>query len=135
MYSIGEISKLTGITAYTLRYYEKIGVLPEPRRQDGKRCYDDQDLQYVRFIHGLKETGMSLGKIATFTEDGCLLISNNSEFEIHQILQKRIDMLDQHIHLLDQQMKQLEMVKEIAQRKSALYSTMLKEGALNNDGL
>ena len=28
MYSIGEISKMTGITAFTLRYYEKIGVLP-----------------------------------------------------------------------------------------------------------
>ncbi|GFZ92715.1 hypothetical protein GCM10008018_43980 [Paenibacillus marchantiophytorum] len=45
MYSISDISKLIGITAYTLRYYEKIGLLPNPKRLDGKqygiRRYDD----------------------------------------------------------------------------------------------
>ncbi|WP_025681838.1 MerR family transcriptional regulator [Paenibacillus maysiensis] len=126
MYSIGEIAKLTGITAFTLRYYEKIGVLPKPRRQDGKRSYDEQDLQYVRFIHGLKETGMSLENIAAFTEDGCLLTHNDSDMDICEILYKRINMLDKHIDLLEQQMKRLESVKAIAHEKSAFYSAMLK---------
>ena len=85
MYSIGEMSKLTGITAFTLRYYEKIGVLPGPSRQNGIRRYDEQDLQFIRFIHGLKETGMGLEDIAAIAEDGCLLnlSENNADKEIY----------------------------------------------------
>jgi DNA-binding transcriptional MerR regulator len=83
MYSIGQISKLTGITAFTLRYYEKIGLLPKPHLLDGKqngvRRYDDQDLRFIRFIHGLKQTGMKLEDIAAFTEDGCLLNQKDQE--------------------------------------------------------
>lgn len=64
MYTISEIARLTGISAYTLRYYEKIGVLPDPTRQEGRkngiRRYSDQDLRFIRFIHGLKQTGMKL---------------------------------------------------------------------------
>jgi DNA-binding transcriptional MerR regulator len=50
MCSIGEGSTLTGIPASTLRYYEKISLLPNPQRQNGKkngiRRYDDQDLRH-----------------------------------------------------------------------------------------
>ena len=127
MYSIGEIAKLTGITAFTLRYYEKAGVLPKPRRQDGKRSYDEQDLQYIRFINGLKETGMSLENIAAFTEDGCILTRNDSDMDNREILYKRINMLDEHIGLLDEKIKRLEVVKAVALEKRALYSVMLRE--------
>ncbi|MCR8634333.1 MerR family transcriptional regulator [Paenibacillus radicis (ex Xue et al. 2023)] len=129
MYSIGEISKLTGITAFTLRYYEKIGILPKPGRQDGMRRYDDQELQFIRFIHGLKQTGMSLESIAAFTKDGCILTLNDQDVDISGSLQDRISMLARHIDQLEQQIKHLETVKEIAQEKSRFYSNMLKEQA------
>lgn len=133
MYSIGEVSKLTGITAFTLRYYEKIGLLPNPQRQDGKkngiRRYDDQDLRFIRFIYGLKHTGMKLEDIATFVEDGCLLVQNERDIHITDTLRKRIEILEQHIEQLDQQMKQLETVKAIAKDKRNFYSNMLKEQA------
>ncbi len=131
MYSIGEVSRLTGITAFTLRYYEKIGLLPKPQRQGGKkngiRRYDDQDLRFIRFIHGLKQTEMKLEDIATFVEDGCLLMQNDRDIDINDTLLKRIGILDRHIAQLEQQMKQLEIVKTIAQDKRIFYSTMLKE--------
>jgi DNA-binding transcriptional MerR regulator len=130
MYSIGEISKMTGITAFTLRYYEKIGVLPGPSRQNGIRRYDEQDLQFIRFIHGLKETGMGLEDIAVIAEDGCLLnlSENNADKKfIHVTLEKRLRILEQHISKLDQHMKQLESVKAVAQKKMAFYSELLQE--------
>ncbi len=122
MYSIGEISKLTGISAYTLRYYEKIGLLPNPYRLDGKqkgiRQYDDQDLRFIRFIYSLKQTGMKLNDITLFAEDGCLSIQNDQEIDdIQDILYKRIEILDKHVNLLEQQMKQLENVKTLAHEK------------------
>lgn len=140
MYSIGEIARLSGITAFTIRYYEKIGLLPRPRRQDGKeagiRQYDDTDLRFIRFIHGLKQTGMKLEDITGFTEDGCLLTAQgDAYFNIGDALQKRIEILDRHIDELDRRMKQLEAVKVIALEKRTFYSTMLdKQESLAGGG-
>jgi MerR family transcriptional regulator, repressor of the yfmOP operon len=126
MYSIGEIAKLTGITAFTLRYYEKVGVLPEPRRQDGIRRYDAEDLQFIRFIHSLKQTGMSLEDIAAFTEDGCLLSPAKRDLvELHAAIRKRMDLLNRHMVRLDEQIRQLNTVKSLAQQKTAYYSAVL----------
>jgi len=132
MYSIGDIARLSGITAFTLRYYEKIGVLPSPRRQDGKRAgtrqYDDSDLRFIRFIHGLKQTGMKLEDIANFTMDGCLLAAEEDEdYDIDGTLHRRVDILNRHIDDLDRRMEQLEAVKEIALEKREFYSRMLDE--------
>jgi DNA-binding transcriptional MerR regulator len=129
MYSISEISKLTGITAFTLRYYESIGLLPKPQRLDGKqngiRRYDDQDLRFIRFIYGLKQTGMKLEDIASFSEDGCLLTQKDQNMDTQSILHKRIEILDHHIDKLEEQIKQLETLKAIAYDKKALYTDML----------
>ncbi|MCM3268438.1 MerR family transcriptional regulator [Paenibacillus elgii] len=96
MYSISDIARLSGITAFTLRYYEKIGVLPRPRRQGGKeagiRQYDDSDLRLIRFIHGLKQTGIKLEDIMVFVKDGCLLAEQGeTDFDVDGTLQKRIE--------------------------------------------
>lgn len=132
MYSIGEIARLSGITAFTIRYYEKIGLLPRPRRLDGKeagiRQYDDTDLRFIRFIHSLKQTGMKLEDIAEFTENGCLLtVQGYADLDISDVLQKRIEILDRHIDELNLRMKQMEAVKVIALEKRTFYSTMLDE--------
>lgn len=130
MYSISEMSKLTGITTYTLRYYEKIGLLPSPARLKPNRVrrYDDQDLRFIQFIYGLKQTGMKLKDIALFAEDGCLLTEDNQEKEcIDGTLHKRIEILDEHIDLLEQQIEQLKKVKALAHEKKSIYATMLNE--------
>ncbi|MCY9696091.1 MerR family transcriptional regulator [Paenibacillus alginolyticus] len=131
MYSISDISKLMGITAYTLRYYEKIGLLPNPKRLDGKqygiRRYDDQDLRFIKFIHGLKQTGMKLKDIATFVEEGCYVTQEEPEIEVKVIFHKRIDILSKHIEKLEQQLTQLEVVKVSAQDKRNFYYSMLKK--------
>ncbi|MED1784671.1 MerR family transcriptional regulator [Brevibacillus fortis] len=130
MYSISEVSKLTGITAYTLRYYEKIGLLPNPKRLDGKqygiRRYDDQDLRFIKFIHGLKQTGMKLKDIATFVEEGCYVTREEPNIEVKVIFRKRIEILNTHIEKLEQQLRELEIVKSSAQDKRNFYYSLLK---------
>ena len=60
---IGEIAKAAGISEYTLRYYEK-KVLIRVRRDDvGRRCYDESDVEWIKFIKRLKDTGMLLKDI------------------------------------------------------------------------
>lgn len=132
LYSIGEISKLTGISAYTLRYYEKMGLLPNPSRLDGKqngiRQYNDQDLRFIQFVYGLKQTGMKLKDITLFAEDGCLLTQNDQQIEdIQEILHKRIELLNKHVNLLEQQLEQLENVMTLTDEKRSFYLAMLND--------
>ena len=69
MYSIQEVSKRTGLTAHTLRYYEKEGLLSGVERtQGGFRQYTDENLERLGLICCLKNTGMSIQEIARFVQ-------------------------------------------------------------------
>ena len=67
MYSIQDVSKKTGLTAHTLRYYEKEGLISGiERSQGGFRQYTDEDLERLGLICCLKNTGMSIQEIGRF---------------------------------------------------------------------
>jgi DNA-binding transcriptional MerR regulator len=65
--NIKEFSKISGISSYTLRYYEKIGIFQEIRRNaSGHRDFTEKDLLWAEFINRLKETGMPLEQIKEY---------------------------------------------------------------------
>lgn len=67
MYSIQEVCQKTGLSAHTLRYYEKEGLLRGIcRSRGGFRQYSDDDLESLGLICCLKNTGMTLQEIARF---------------------------------------------------------------------
>ena len=69
MYTIQDVSKKTGLTAHTLRYYEKEGLFTGVERsQGGIRQYTDEDLERLGLIRCLKNTGMSIQEIARFVQ-------------------------------------------------------------------
>lgn len=62
--SIGELSKATGVSSRTIRYYEELGILPEPPRSPGgTRKYGPEYRFYVEGAVALKELGFSLDEI------------------------------------------------------------------------
>ena len=64
IYKIGEVTKLIGMTADTLRYYEKFGLLPNiSRNESGVRQYDDKDLSRLKFIKRAQSMNFSLDEI------------------------------------------------------------------------
>lgn len=64
-FSIGDIGRLLGVTADTLRYYEKIGLLPRVSRSaSGIRRYGERDVSRLRFIQRAQKMGFSLAEIA-----------------------------------------------------------------------
>lgn len=71
--SISEAAGRTGLSADTLRYYERIQLLPAPARTSGgQRTYDDRDIARLRFIGRAKAIGFSLseiGELLKFRED------------------------------------------------------------------
>jgi len=58
---IGQLVKRSGLTAHTIRYYERIGLLPyADRDQSGQRDYDQSILTWIEFLGHLKATGMPI---------------------------------------------------------------------------
>ncbi|MDV3451208.1 MerR family transcriptional regulator [Bacillus safensis] len=67
MSTIKEISEKTGITPYTLRFYEREGILPCVKRDSsGHRLYDEESIDWLDFILALRETGMPLAEIKQY---------------------------------------------------------------------
>ncbi|MNI39767.1 HTH-type transcriptional regulator AdhR [compost metagenome] len=67
MISIKEVTKMTGISASALRYYESEGLLPYVKRdENGKRLYDNEDIEWVHFITALRATGMPIVQIQKY---------------------------------------------------------------------
>lgn len=64
-YFVGQIAEKAGINVETIRYYEKLKLLPRPKRkQDSKyRIYDEDDLKRLLFIKRAKELGFTLKEI------------------------------------------------------------------------
>ncbi|MNO38234.1 HTH-type transcriptional regulator AdhR [compost metagenome] len=66
-YSIKTIAQKSGLSQYTLRYYEREGVLPVVARDEhGNRCFQDEDLELISLICCLKDTGMPIAEIKQF---------------------------------------------------------------------
>ena len=59
-----QVANQAGVNIQTLRYYERRGLLPKPKRSDsGYRSYDTQAVRTVRFIKGAQQLGFSLEEI------------------------------------------------------------------------
>lgn len=66
---IGELAEVLGLNPKTIRYYEQIGLLPQPQRtRAGYRLYSDADLERLRFIVRAKAVGLSLDEIREVLE-------------------------------------------------------------------
>ena len=64
MYKIGDVTKQTSLTADTLRYYEKFGLLSNiSRNQSGLRLYNDKDISRLKFIKRAQHMNFSLEEI------------------------------------------------------------------------
>ena len=61
--SIGEVARRAGVRASAIRYYESIGVLPEPERVAGRRRYDEDVVRRLATIAAARRAGLSLDDI------------------------------------------------------------------------
>lgn len=67
MYTIGDAAAELGMPASTIRFYEKNGLIPNPRRSsDGRRLFDEDDLEWMRFVERLKASGMPIKEIREY---------------------------------------------------------------------
>ncbi len=68
--TIGEVARRAGLAASSIRYYERIGLLPEPERSHGQRRYDADVLDRLGFIGVAQSAGFTLREIKQLVDDG-----------------------------------------------------------------
>jgi MerR family mercuric resistance operon transcriptional regulator len=61
--AIGELSRRTQCNIETIRYYERIGLLPRPRREGKFRRYDGDDVSRLKFIRRARQLGFTLDEV------------------------------------------------------------------------
>ena len=105
--TIGEIAEKSGVSVTTLRYYEKIGLIPAvPRNSSGIRDYADTFLVWLELIQQLKAIGMQLGAIRKYVglvQYGAASIEARKELirVAHDSLHRRIAAMKQSIEQAD----------------------------------
>ncbi len=122
--TIQDVAAQTGLSAHTIRFYEKSGVLPPiARLPNGRRQFSEADVAVLRFLLQMKQTGMSLEDITAFTEDGCMLERLQRGDQIpHVVAQKRLALLRQHQQRLYDQRRTLDMLLLAVEQKLAFYA-------------
>ncbi|ANU35182.1 Zn(2+)-responsive transcriptional regulator [Vibrio scophthalmi] len=97
MFQIGELAKRCGVSADTLRFYEKNSLIkPAGRSDSGYRLYNEENQKQVTFILKAKELGLSLDEIKELLEIK-LEATEHSCAEVKAITTAKLDVIDQKI--------------------------------------
>ncbi|MCC3649004.1 MULTISPECIES: MerR family transcriptional regulator [Cytobacillus] len=122
-YTISEVAKELNLTVYTLRYYDKEGLMPfVERTPSGNRLFKESDLSALKVIECLKATGMPIKEIKNFI-DWCS--------EGDATLQQRYDMFLERKANAEAQMEELRKTMEVIEHKCLYYKTALEAGTEN----
>lgn len=120
---IGEIANKTNLPASTLRYYEKKGLLKVDRDKNGRRYYKESDIEWIKFIRRLKETGMFIKDIQHYSE--LRYVGSITMPERLQILQLHRN------YVLEQQLKWTEYLQNLDD-KIEFYQQSIKNMTKHN---
>lgn len=125
---IAEVSKMYGISSVTLRYYEKVGLIPAVNRDaSGIRDYTETDLKRIEFVMCMRNAGLPVQILAEYMHlimQGDETIGSRKEILVKQReslltkmneLQKSLDLLDYKINVYENALlkKEKEMVDDM----------------------
>lgn len=103
--TIKEVSEITGVSIDNLRYYERIGIIPEiPRNKSGIRNYNEESIKWIELILKFKKSGMSLEDIKRYIELASLGDSTKKErreilINLKESLEERIKELQECLEI------------------------------------
>ena len=119
MYIIGQVSQMFNIPISTLRYYDKEGFFPNLKRSSGIRRFGEQDIEALKVIECLKESGLELKDVKQFIKwatKGSSTYKNRKElFEKRKIA-------------VEQEIRKLQKTLNILEYKCWYYDKAIKDG-------
>ena len=126
-YTISEAAEKTGLPPSTIRYYDKEGLLPNIKRKNGIRVFEDMDLRLMGLLTCLKNTGMPIKRIRNYVE-----LTSQGDAS----LQKRYEIIKEQRQFVLDQIEQLQYYLEELDFKDWYYNKALaagSESAINLD--
>ncbi|MEE3454420.1 MAG: MerR family transcriptional regulator [Succiniclasticum sp.] len=126
-YTISEAAQKTGLPPSTIRFYDKEGLLPNIKRKNGIRVFEDMDLRLMGLLTCLKNTGMPIKRIRDYVE----LTSKGDD-----TLQERYEIIKSQRQFVLDQIEQLQYYLEELDFKDWYYNKALaagSESAINLD--
>ncbi|NHD18853.1 MULTISPECIES: MerR family transcriptional regulator [unclassified Actinopolyspora] len=118
---IGEVAERTGLSVYTLRFYERRGLLLSPvhRTSGGRRRYHQEDVDWLRICTRLRSSGMSLERLREFTE----LVRQGPGNE-----QQRLALLHEHREHVRARITELRECLDLITWKTDIYEQHVNRG-------
>lgn len=108
---IGQLAEQAGVSTKTIRYYESVGLLPEPKRtSSGYRSYEGGTVERLRFIRDAQSSGLSLAEIASVLE-----LKESGTTSCHHTR----SLLTRHLEEVDRQIERLQETREKLQAMAA----------------
>jgi DNA-binding transcriptional MerR regulator len=105
--TIQQVALATGLSVYTLRYYERVGLIhPIGRAENSHRRYTTDDIGWINFLNKLRATGMSIQGMQAYAElqrqgDDTLPERIRMLRELRHKVEVRMDELREHMGLLN----------------------------------
>lgn len=120
VYTIGDAAAKLGMPASTIRFYEKNGLIPNQQRaSDGRRLFDEDDLEWMRFVERLKVSGMPIKEIREYIR---LYTEGDSTIE------ERRRIVYERRAAIDAQIKELELARDFIEYKCWFYDVAAESG-------
>jgi DNA-binding transcriptional MerR regulator len=119
--SISEAAEKSGLSAHTLRYWERAGLLePVSRNGSGHRRYAEEDLERIKFLSKLRATGMPIRRVRRYAE----LLKRGDDTN-----QERLELLEAHRRAVLAQLEETAGHLELIDWKINLYRERLGTNA------
>ena len=119
-FTISELARRSGVKLETIRYYERIGVLPGiARTSSGHRRFSEGDIGWIKLVQCLRATGMSIEELHRYA---MLMQQGDSTAE------ERLQLLEEHRARIKHDLQELETALELVERKIAGYDSLLRRG-------
>jgi len=118
-YTIKEIADMMNVTTATIRYYDSEGLLPNVKRINGRRVFEDEDFKWLRVLNCMKKINMPIKKIKEYVE---LAQKGDST------LQERYDLILEQKKVVQNEIDKLNMCLDEFKFKEWYYKTAIEAG-------
>lgn len=120
LYTVGEMAKVMGLPASTLRYYDQEGILPFVERSNGGiRMFSDKDYEWLKVIECLKKSGLSIKEIRAYMD----MVSRGDDS-----LGERLELFRSRKEAVQRQMEEMMATLKILEFKCWYYEEAIKDG-------
>lgn len=122
-YTIKEVSEMMHLPISTLRYYDKMGLLPGlERKESGYRVFSDGDIEMLKIIDSFKKAGLQIKDIQNY-----LALA----FKGESTLEERYQIFLRQEKVLEEKITELQQALKVTRKKISYYETALQAGSEN----